>query len=620
MKFRTKLIVAGSAICLVSLSLLSTLNYRALSKEVESSISTMIDLSMKQVADNLSETMKAKYDFADYLSELTATAPQESVHTIFNQSALNHVFVTAGVGYEDDGRIVHNDASWTPPSDWDSRTRPWYVDAKRVGQRVVTEPYVDEGTGAVLISVSQPIYQSGQLEAVSFFDVDLSVLSATVNEADVPHSTLFIVHENGTIIGHPNAQFNGQPLTRFIANGAISNDVKILPVNGRDYYVTYQPVPHTRWFVGILVDFEQTHLPLQNMRTSSMIIATLLMFLSLAVFLAIIAWLTRPLRQLSAAMDNVASGDGDLTKRLDTNTDEEFSQLAKSFNNFVATIQALIKDSQRTAHDVTHVAESTNIAANDSRMLLDTQVQEVEQLATAMNEMSTTCALVAENAQSAAHAAQSADHAAEEGTSIVSLTSDSIQTLAQQMERASKSVRELEASTDSIESIVSVINGIADQTNLLALNAAIEAARAGDSGRGFAVVADEVRTLAQRTTESTTEIRAMIERLQAGANTTASAMTQSYDLAMETVEHAHSANESLHRIKDAVSQITEMNIQIASAAEEQSLVAEEINGNTVNIKDLSSQVAERTLETSNLVEQQTRLVEEQSSALNKFIV
>lgn len=620
MKFRTKVITTGSLISALSLSLLSSINYSALSDEVEKFNSTTIDISLEQVADTLSASVKGKYDLSDYLTELVINSTKENVDIIFNQSSLDDTFVTAGLGFENNGAIVHNDASWTPPSSWDSRTRPWYIDAKTSGKRVVTDPYIDEGTGNMLVSISQPVYRLDSLLGVTFFDIDLSELSAIVNEADVPYSTLFIVDEKETIIGHPNASYIGQPLNLFIPDATVSSDLKLVEAEGRASYLDFHPVPNTSWYLGMIVDHEKIYQPLSEMRNSSIVTAIILVTISLGVFFFVLIWLARPLNELSSAMQNVASGDGDLTKRLDSNTDEEFSVLAKNFNSFVVAIQEVVKESQQTAKNVTSVSEATHQVTNQSRELLDTQVQEVEQLATAMNEMSTTSSLVAENAQSAAQAAQAADIASEEGSRIVSVTSDSIQTLADQIEQASNTVRELESSTESIESIVSVINGIADQTNLLALNAAIEAARAGDSGRGFAVVADEVRTLAQRTTESTTEIRNMIELLQVGANTAVSAMSQSHNLAIETVEQAHVANQSLGSIKQAISQITEMNIQIASAAEEQSLVAEEINGNTVNIKDLSTQVSKRGQETSNLVDEQTRLVEEQSASLNKFIV
>jgi methyl-accepting chemotaxis protein len=192
--------------------------------------------------------------------------------------------------------------------------------------------------------------------------------------------------------------------------------------------------------------------------------------------------------------------------------------------------------------------------------------------------------------------------------------------LSDSIDLAVEEVHVLESATANIETILKVINDIADQTNLLALNAAIEAARAGESGRGFAVVADEVRTLAQRTQESTTEIRSMIEQLQSGASSVASAMHQSKGSAVEAVEKAELANNSLQRIRDAIQRISDMNLQIASAAEEQSLVAEEINNNTVNIKDLSTQVAESANRTNEAMRTQQEDVHKQDDILNRFTV
>ncbi len=203
---------------------------------------------------------------------------------------------------------------------------------------------------------------------------------------------------------------------------------------------------------------------------------------------------------------------------------------------------------------------------------------------------------------------------------MVTKTTKAIDTLSATIDAAVDDVKVLESATANIETVLKVINDIADQTNLLALNAAIEAGRAGESGRGFAVVADEVRTLAQRTQQSTTEIRNMIDFLQSGANAVAVAMSHSKDTASSAVNQAQGANEALEKIRLAIHLISDMNIQIASAAEEQSLVAEEINNNTVKIKDLSDLVAESADEAIMSMQIQTENNRDPDAILNKFKV
>lgn len=229
-------------------------------------------------------------------------------------------------------------------------------------------------------------------------------------------------------------------------------------------------------------------------------------------------------------------------------------------------------------------SESMLLGASSATKAMGLQTQEVEMLATAMHEMAMTASEVAQNAQGAATAVQEADNAVTDGTKAVLETTESIEHLSVQIEKAVVAVKELEADTVSIESILSVINEIAGQTNLLALNAAIEAARAGESGRGFAVVADEVRSLAARTQESTSEIKEKIEKLQSGVACVVSVMAESRNTTVTTVEKAKTANDTLNDIRRSIEEITDMNLQIAGAAKEQSHVAEEMNKNTTNIR------------------------------------
>ncbi len=317
----------------------------------------------------------------------------------------------------------------------------------------------------------------------------------------------------------------------------------------------------------LLITPSMTYQSINDLRNSSIIYTIVAMLLSIAILLVLIRTLMRPLDDLNNAIQDVASGEGDLTQRLDTNTDKEFSQLADGFNTFTGTLQQLIKQSKAIGEEILRGSETTSGGLQESAAAMQEQLRELEQLATAMHEMATTASDVASNAQGAASAAKVADDATVDGTDIVSDTTQAIDDLSVRIDQAVEEVQVLESATANIETILKVINDIADQTNLLALNAAIEAARAGESGRGFAVVADEVRTLAQRTQQSTTEIRTMIEKLQSSANSVASAMNQSKDTATNAVARAQEANHALERIRNAIQQISDMNIQIASAPE-----------------------------------------------------
>ncbi|WP_424478916.1 methyl-accepting chemotaxis protein [Pseudomonas mandelii] len=243
--------------------------------------------------------------------------------------------------------------------------------------------------------------------------------------------------------------------------------------------------------------------------------------------------------------------------------------------------------SQRVRESTT----ATSCEADQAANRVHVQLQELDQLATAMTEMASTAEDVARNAQTAAEAAIAANEETADGVALVSRSTGAIKRLAEEMDATGHAINELSTLSQSIESIVAVITSIADQTNLLALNAAIEAARAGESGRGFAVVADEVRSLASRTQQSTQEIREMIDQLQTGVKHAQVQMQQSRDTASKTAGDANAANDTLKRIREAIYRINDMNLQIAAAAEEQSATTEEINRNTTNIRDISLEVS-----------------------------
>ncbi|ADC71464.1 methyl-accepting chemotaxis sensory transducer [Thioalkalivibrio sp. K90mix] len=340
---------------------------------------------------------------------------------------------------------------------------------------------------------------------------------------------------------------------------------------------------------------------------------------------ALLAWLltrsiVRPLNRTVARLNDIAGGEGDLTRTLEVSGKNELGELAEAFNNFVKKIRGLVSTVAAGGDQVAAAANELSATSEQTNEQVRRQKSEIDQVATAMNEMTATVQEVARNAADAAAAAQNTDQDATEGQQVVQRTVAAINALSQQVDGAAEVVSRLSQDAEEINKVLEVIGDIADQTNLLALNAAIEAARAGEQGRGFAVVADEVRTLASRTQDSTHEIQQMIERVQSGTREAVQAMEDGRSKAHQSVEQVNLAGESLTAITQSVTRISDMNTQIASAAEEQSTVAEEINRNVANVTEVLDQTAAGSEQIRNASEELSKLASEQQQRVAQFKV
>lgn len=263
--------------------------------------------------------------------------------------------------------------------------------------------------------------------------------------------------------------------------------------------------------------------------------------------------------------------------------------IAAQYNHIISRFSHSLGELKQTTNELAFTASNLGTVTERTEANTLRQQNETDLVATAMNEMTSTVEEVARNAEHASAAAREADTAAGKGFEVANQTKSEIDKLVSDVSNASEVIAKLEAESQNIGVVLDVIKGIAEQTNLLALNAAIEAARAGEQGRGFAVVADEVRTLASRTQESTSEIEEMIGRLQGGVNNTVAVMQVALEKGHHGSEQVDATLDSLKDILDAVGRISDMNTQIATAAEEQSQVANEINGNIVNISALATE-------------------------------
>lgn len=441
------------------------------------------------------------------------------------------------------------------------------------------------------------------------------------------------------MVMHPmNPKLDGQDLSTYKDpdGKALFNEMVVVAKNGGGV-VAYrwpkpgasEPVPKVSYVkqfepwgwvlgTGVYLDDLQAEFRAQVWQTAG-VGAVIVVLMGVLIFL-IQRSITRPLTSTVKAMASIASGEADLTYRLDTSGRDELSELGRHFNRFSEHLGELIRQLLTAAHSLDrHSGELGAIAAQSQRHS-DTQTQQMDMLATAINEVTHAIQDVARHAEQASGEVQSAERRADQGLVSIQTSLHQTEGLSDTILQAAEVIESLAQESTQIGTVLDVIRSIADQTNLLALNAAIEAARAGEQGRGFAVVADEVRLLAQRTQKSTQEIHAMIERLQANSGAAVRVIQESRQASQHTIEQAGQASDSLEQINQTLRNLAAVNASIASATLQQSHVVEEINQSVVQVAGLAQTNATASVQTSQASQQLRGIADQLGHLLGQFKV
>ncbi len=325
---------------------------------------------------------------------------------------------------------------------------------------------------------------------------------------------------------------------------------------------------------------------------SSLVIGLAMLLILTTAVVTVGRSINKSISEVADSLEEIATGEGDLTRRLSTASTDAIGRLVSGFNTFMDKLQAIVTDVTGSTDQLAAAANEMSAISQEGKECVTRQHAQTEQVATAIGELTSSVNEVAHNALSAAEAARKANDEARSGSGVVQNTLSAINNLANEVESAAEVIRQLEADSENIGGVLEVIRDISEQTNLLALNAAIEAARAGEQGRGFAVVADEVRTLASRTNESTKEIQVMIERLQSGTRHAVEVMGKGHQQAEVSVQQAAKAGQSLELITGSIATINDMNDQISSSAREQGEVANEIKQNVESISGIGERTSQ----------------------------
>ena len=502
-------------------------------------------------------------------------------------------FHTTYFGYADK-RTVFSEAQNLPP-DYDPTARPWYRQAAGSDAAVLTAPYVDAGGAGLVVTFAKAVREGGNVKAVMAGDVSLADVVANVASIKpTPSSYAFLVGGDGTIIAHPDVKLALKPATDVaaaltapaLAGMAQRADLNALDLQGRPVLLTVAPVTGTPWLLAIALDRGEALQAITTMLQVSLGAGIVVLLVALVVLAGILSQRLRRLTQVRDAMHEIGAGDGDLSRRIDAQGQDELAQIAASFNSFAGKLSGVLAQIRDASSSVRVAAEEIATGNHDLSGRTELTASSLQQTSASMQQLTETVRHNADSARQANQLVAQASGVAQHGGQVVG----NVVTTMDQINAASRKIND----------IIGVIDGIAFQTNILALNAAVEAARAGEQGRGFAVVASEVRSLAGRSADAAKEIKQLISasveqvengsRLVHDAGTTMNEIVTSVqrvtDIMAEITASTHEQSTSISEVGQAVSQLDQMTQQNAALVEQSAAAAQSLKDQSVRLSEV----------------------------------
>jgi len=594
LKFTTKVTLAASLVLVIVLGLFTINNFISMRTQTQQQLSLVLQESSQSVSQNIANWLNNRLAVVISIAKTHQATDSKSLTLAqLNTAEIAGSFKNTYIG-KPDGTFVLNDQSIVLPSDYDATTRPWYKLVENKTNTAFTAPYIDVTTNELTISAVVPMHDNGRFVGVAGADIDMKTITKIVNEIDfLGFGYGFLLDNEGRILSHPDTQFNDKNMQQLLGKKLpLQQEFVELNVAGQDKLISFtkiKGIDNVDWYLGVVINKEIAYSSVASFRNMAAIYMVLGVAAIVIMMQFLLRYLMKPMQRLNDAIKDIAQGEGDLTRRLTVETDDEFGELSHYFNAFIEKIHISIEHVKTTTIELERSVESLVAQTQSTLTMYADQTKRTDSVATAINQLSSSAQEISASASNASTLATNASTESEQSQASLMDNLASINELADNMAKAQHTINSLNEHTNSIGQVLEVIKGVSEQTNLLALNAAIEAARAGEAGRGFAVVADEVRQLAHRTQESTSEIEETVSKLQQGSASAVEVMKLSIQGSGQSVTQAHTAGDKMRQVTTAIESIDQVNHSVANATTEQNQVIQSLDGDIHSISDLSNQ-------------------------------